>query len=158
MKLNSIPRSWLVVLLLLVAHRNILAHDSSLGTFTFQGRLNDARGPANGLFDFQFSLYPSSFGTNNQVDTTITRQSLMVTNGLFAVPLSFPMMNTSFDGNDRWLEIAVKPGGVATNYVVLSPRQQLTAVPYAVRANTASYASSATSLVGGIPAGQLTGT
>jgi hypothetical protein len=126
----------------------LIAQESSLGSFTYQGRLNDANGPANGSFDFQFSLYPASTGTNNQVDTTITRSFVAVSNGLFAVKLAFSLANSSFDGSDRWLEIAVKPGGVPTNYFVLNPRQQITAAPYAIKADGASIATTAYSVPG----------
>ena len=113
------------------------AQGSSLGSFTYQGRLNDANGPASGLFDFQFSLYPASFGTNNQVGTSVSSSSLPVTNGLFTAALSFPMASTSFDGNDCWLEISVRPSLSGSTFVTLSPRQQITAAPYAMRAANA---------------------
>ena len=95
----------------------VCGQGSSLGSFTYQGRLNDASGPANGLFDFQFSLHPASLGTNNQIDTTITRQVLPVSNGLFTVTLSFPMaqdFHAAFDtGTDDKHIATVDADGVA---------------------------------------------
>ena len=130
------------------------AQGPSLGSFTYQGVLSDAGGPANGLFDFQFSLYPASTGTNSQVDTTLFYPAVSVSNGLFAVSLDFPMANSSFDGNDRWFEIAVKPV-LGTNFVTLSPRQKITATPYAIAAGNLSGTISASQLSGAIPLGQL---
>ncbi len=137
-------RVWALCLLQSVFCLSAAAQPNS---FTYQGRLDDASGPANGLFDFQFALYPASFGTNNQVDTTITQQFLPVSNGLFTVQLTFPMAG-NFDGSDRWLEIAVRPAGLATNYVTLAPRQQITSAPYALTAQR---------VTGSVTAGQLTG-
>jgi alpha-tubulin suppressor-like RCC1 family protein len=131
------------------------AQGSSIGSFTYQGRLKDTNGPANGLYDFTFSLYDnSSFG--NQISTSVTRQFLPVTNGLFAVPLDFPGAN-NFPGTDRWLEIAVHPSGIGTN-ITLSPRQQITAAPYAIRAASANSATMAEVITGSVSAGQIVGT
>jgi len=158
-RFNLRPFGFAAILLsaLGIASPSARAQGSSLGSFTYQGRLNDASGPANGVFDFQFSLYSSSTGPG-QIDTTITSLFLPVTNGLFTVQLSFPMANSSFNGSDRWLEIAVKAGGVATNYIVLSPRQQITSAPYAIRAGSAASAATAQNVSGPVPATQITGT
>ena len=123
------------------------AHAQS-ASFTYQGRLDSFGSPVNGLYDFQFSLYPASFGTNNQVDTTVSHLALPVTNGLFSVLLDFPMATATFDGSARWLEIAVRPGLVGSNYTTLSPRQQLTATPYAFRAANLSGTVAAEQIVG----------
>ncbi len=110
------------------------AQGSSLGSFTYQGRLNDANGPANGRFDFQFALFPDTFNTNNQVDTTMTVNALGVSNGLFTTELVFPQGAVDFDGSDRWLQIWVRPSFIGTNYIALSPRQRITSAPYAIAA------------------------
>ncbi len=112
-------------------------------TITYQGRLNDTNGPVNGLFDFSFALFPASIG-GGQIGTTVLRTSQPVTNGLFTIQLEFPEAD-SFSGADRWLEIALHPSGVGSN-VTLSPRQQITAAPYAIRAAT---------LAGTLPLAQL---
>ncbi len=136
---------------------NARAQGSSLGSFTYQGRLNDASGPANGLFDFQFSLYSSGAPGPGQIGTPIITPRVPITNGLFTVTLNFPELNT-FNGADRWLQITVKPGGVPTNYTLLNPRQQITSAPYAIRAGSAASATTAQSVVGPVPASQITGT
>jgi len=68
-----------------------------------------------------------------------------VTDGLFTVQLEFGA--AAFQGNARWLAIAVRCSG-DTAYTDLPPRQALTAAPYA------SYAlSSPWSGLSGVPAG-----
>src|SRR5208283_2027691 len=58
-----------------------------------------------------------------------------VTNGLFTVLIDFgPGV---FSGQSNWLEIAVETNGVTT-FTTLSPRQELTPVPYAIFAEGAS--------------------
>lgn len=141
--------------LLLAVQIQVLAQSPSLGTFTYQGRLNIGNGLAGGLYDFQFALFPASTGTNNQVDTTITAASVPVSNGLFTVELSFPLVNTSFNGSDRWLEIAVRPSLVGSNYVTLTPRQQITATPYAITAGNLSGTLNAANITGTINLAQL---
>src|SRR5688572_8669622 len=95
--------------------------------FTYQGRLLDGGNPANGQYDFLFSLYDASTG-GNQIGSTLTRSNHTVTNGLFTVTLNFGP--NAFQGSDRWLEIAVRQTGGQV-YAILSPRQALAATPYA---------------------------
>src|SRR5206468_3283792 len=58
-----------------------------------------------------------------------------LTNGLFTVPLTFP--SSVFDGSARWLDLAVRTNGSAGAYTTLSPRQPITAAPYAILASAA---------------------
>jgi len=103
-------------------------------TFTYQGQLSSSSVAQTGLFDLRFQLFTAVSG-GSQVAGTVTVAPLPVTNGLFAAQLTFGV--AAFDGTPRWLEIAVRTNGSAGAYTVLSPRQQITATPYAVRA--ASY-------------------
>lgn len=96
---------------------------------TFQGKLNEADDPANGPFDFQFTLYDAASG-GSQVGDTLTLNDVSVINGLFTVQLNFD--TSAFQGEARWLEIAVRPGESTARYTLLSPRQMITAVPYAL--------------------------
>lgn len=100
-----------------------------LGTgFTYQGRLNDGGSLASGAYDFEFKLYDDS--TNgSQVGSAITA-TVPITDGLFTVSLDFG--NNIFNGEVRWLEIGVRPGGSTVTRTTLSPRQPLTPVPYAL--------------------------
>ena len=101
----------------------------SITSFTYQGRLRDATGPASGNYDLTFALFDAA--TNgSQIGSTLTNLDLPVTNGLFSVSLDFG--TNAFDGNPRWVEIAVRSD---TNILtVLSPRQPITASPYAIAA------------------------
>jgi hypothetical protein len=122
---------WAVVCCLL----HVSDSSSAQGTaFTYQGRLNNAGLPANGIFDLRFTIYDSP-NTGGLVAGPITNSIVAVSNGLFATSLDFGA--GVFIGPDRWLEISVSPGGLA-DFTILTPRQQLTPAPYAVFAGSAS--------------------
>ncbi len=95
--------------------------------FGYQGRLMSGGSPANGAYDFRFSLYDAESG-GQQVGSTVTMEDVPVSNGEFQVILDF---GNVFDGTALWLEIAVRPGDSNGAYTTLSPRQPLLAVPYA---------------------------
>jgi hypothetical protein len=102
---------------------------ASVGTaFTYQGRLTEDGAPANGPYDFRFTLYNSETG-GSQVGSTISWGDVSVDNGLFTVRVDF---GNVFDGTALWLEVAVRPGASTDDYTVLDPRQPLTATPYAL--------------------------
>lgn len=133
-------------------------HAAAQGTaFTYQGRLNSGGAPANGIYDLQFTVY-DAVSNGIAVSNPLTNSAAGVTNGLFIVTLDFG--DGIFDGNSRWLEIAVSTNG-ANNFVTLAPRQQITPTPYAIMANSASNLLgnlSTTQLTGTFPANQLSGT
>lgn len=95
--------------------------------FTYQGQLLEAGSPANGSYDFQFSLYDAESG-GTQAGITIS-QNLTVSNAYFYTSLDFG--TGVFDGTAFWLETAVSPAG-AGSYTTLSPRQPLNPAPYAL--------------------------
>ena len=101
--------------------------------FTYQGRLTLSGAAANGLYDFQFGLFDQATG-GAQIGGLVTSQGVTLTNGLFTVVLDFG--STVFNGDARWLEISVRPSGGSPTYTLLSPRQALTAAPYALYAAT----------------------
>ncbi len=117
--------------------------------FTYQGRLNDGAGPANGSYDLTFALFDTNT-VGTQQGATLTNTATPVTNGLFTVTLDF---GNQFPGAARWLEIGVRTNSGGA-FATLAPRQQLTASPYAVQALNASVAATASS----VPAANLTGT
>ena len=101
---------------------------AAVGTaFTYQGRLTDGGNPANGAYDLEFKLYNAA-GGGTQVGSTVTLADVTVSDGLFTVSLDFGAV---FDGTDLWLQIGVRPGDSGGTYTSLSPRQPLTAAPYA---------------------------
>ncbi len=113
--------------------------------FNFQGRLNDGTNPANGSYDLQFRLFNAITG-GNPVGTVAERPNTPLINGVFSVNLDFGA--TAFNSpNAVFIEIAVKPSASANAFTVLGPRQQLTVVPFAVRANNATNADNSTNSV-----------
>ncbi len=98
-------------------------------SFTYQGRLSDGGNAANGTYDFEFRLYNRAT-TGGKVGPTLTKDDVAVTEGLFTVELDFG--SGRFTGDARWLETDVRPGGSTSAYTTLTPRQALTATPYAL--------------------------
>jgi hypothetical protein len=97
--------------------------------FTYQGRLVDGGQPANRSFDLQFSLTTTS-SDESYVGASLTFAAVQVQSGIFTVMLDFGA--GVFDGSARWLEIGLRPSGSTDPYILLSPRQPITAVPYAM--------------------------
>lgn len=95
--------------------------------FTYQGRLTTNGGPQGGTYDLAFALYAAANG-GNALAGPVTNSTVTDINGLFTVTLDFG--GSVFDGQPRWLEIGVRPAN-SGNFTPLSPRQALTASPYA---------------------------
>src|SRR5438105_766887 len=119
----------------------------SQGTaFTYQGRLTENTGAANGNYDFIFQLFDAANGGASQ-GGPLTNNGVSLNNGLFTVTLDFGI-NPFSGGAARWLEIGVRTNG-AGSFGILNPRQALTATPYAIMSGSAS------NLLGSLPASQL---
>src|SRR5437762_205559 len=125
------------VLAFLLAANSAFAQGSS---FTYQGRLTDGGTAANGLYDLQFALFDSA-SSGAQIGSTQTLNSVLVSAGVFSVTLDFGA--NSFNGANRFLEISARLSG-AGSFTLLTPRQQVTATPYAIRSVNASSADTAT--------------
>lgn len=95
---------------------------------TYQGQLTDVGLPANGSYDFQFALYTTAEG--GAALDTIQVPGLTVSGGLVNATLDFT--DVPYDGQALWVEVGVRPGNSAGAYTVLSPRQSLSAAPYAL--------------------------
>lgn len=109
--------------------------------FTYQGHLTDGGGPANGAYDFQFILYDAGVD-GAQVGPVVTADDVDVSAGRFTVTLDFGPV---FGGDALWLEIAVRAGDSTAAYTILSPRQPLTAAPYALGLRAGAVVSGAVS-------------
>lgn len=118
--------------------------------FSYQGSLNNGGASANGNYDFEFALFDALNG-GNQVGPTVSRNSVVVTNGTFSVLLDFG--NTTFPGAARFLEIRVRPSG-QPGITILSPRQAITSAPYSIKSSNADLATNSTQL-GGVAANQF---
>ncbi len=126
---------------------------SQTTAFTYQGSLHDNANPATGAFDFEFQLFTAASG-GAAVGPVVTLNDVAVAAGLFTVALDFGAV---FDGASRFVQIAVRPGASMDAYAVLSPRQAITATPYALNAaNLMSPANSPLDIrVGGVRALRL---
>jgi hypothetical protein len=127
--LKTIP-SCIATLALIAA----LAHAEPLGSaFTYQGRLSDGSGPADGTYDLQFAVYDAPAG-GSPVAPVVDHADLTVADGLFHVDLDFG--SNAFTGQALWLEIAVRSGESEGQYATLAPRQALSPAPFALFAMT----------------------
>jgi len=97
-------------------------------TFNYQGRIIKDGVPITSTCAIEFKLFDASTG-GNQIGTTQTHGSVTVKAGLFTVALNFG--DSAFTGDQRYLQVAFKCSGDA-NWTTMSPRQPLTAVPYAL--------------------------
>ena len=100
--------------------------------FTYQGQLKSSNNPVNGTCDFQFSLYDAVSG-GAQVGAMQTIPTVNVVNGVFTVVLNGGgEFGPAFTGEDRFLAIAVRCPAGSGSYTPLTPRQRLSAAPYAL--------------------------
>ena len=114
--------------------------------FTYQGSLNTSGTPASGNYDFQFALFDAASG-GAQLGSTLTRSTVAVANGVFAVSLDF---GGQFPGANRFLDISVRTTGGGA-FTSLIPRQLVNSAPYSVKSLNADNATNATQLGGLAP-------
>jgi hypothetical protein len=108
-----------------------LPGSAQVTAFNYQGRLVDYTNPANGRYDFLFTL---TDGATNPVAPAVTNIGVLASNGLFNVTLDFGP--TAFDGTARWMWIGVKSNQGILPFEMLSPPQPLTPAPYAIFATS----------------------
>lgn len=97
---------------------------------TYQGYLEDSSGPITDNCDFQFSIFGSADGTD-QIGLTQTHPNEWVENGYFTVGY-IDFGSNVFQGDQRFLEIAVSCPSGSGSYSTLSPRQAIMPAPYAL--------------------------
>lgn len=111
----------------------------------YQGTLTDANNvPLEGTYNLSFRIYDAS--TAGNLLWSETQTSVSVSNGVFSVLLgNVTPLNLAFD-KDYWLSTEVGTSGE------MSPRQRITSVGYAIRAEVSETISDPTFLVprGGI--------
>jgi hypothetical protein len=111
------------------------AAQAPLGTeFTYQGQLKDGGTPADGMHDFRFRLF-DALEDGLQVGATLCADNVTVADGLFTIAVDFGA--DVFNGDERFLEIEVRADtglgcGNPAGFVILGPRQGLTAAPNAL--------------------------
>ena len=109
--------------------------------FTYQGQLEGNGTPTTATCDFAFSLWDAAGSGapptgGNQLGAQAV-SGVNITDGLFTVQLNGTQQLgvNAFAGDDRYLQITVNCPGLGN--VTLSPRQKLTATPYAVYSQSA---------------------
>ncbi|MHC4640267.1 MAG: hypothetical protein ACYS32_01390 [Planctomycetota bacterium] len=148
-QMKSTKISAILVLGLVICQINIVKAAPMGTAWTYQGRLMDTNEPGDGLYDFQFNLFDDgNTVTGNPVGIPVNKSDVDVIEGYFTVELDFG--GDVFDGNSVWLEIIVRPGDSndVSDFVTLSPRQQVTPTPNAIYAAKAPWSGLA-----GIPLG-----
>ena len=139
---NMLQRLFITLVMLSTLNTQLSTLHAQGTAFTYQGRLNNGGGAANGSYDLTFTL----FATNTSgiaIAGPVTNTAVGVTNGLFTTLVDFGL--GAFIGTSNWLEIAVSTNA-ANNFTTLAPRQQLTPVPYAITAANVSGTISAAQL------------
>lgn len=113
------------------AHAALATLAQTLGPeFTYQGLVEQSGTPLDNTADFQFRLFTALTG-GTQIGSTQAVNNVTVTEGRFAAELNFGA--SAFDGNERYLEIALRSPAGGGTFTTLTPRQPLTAVPYALK-------------------------
>ncbi|HEX5220981.1 MAG TPA: sialidase family protein, partial [Verrucomicrobiae bacterium] len=125
---------------------SVIAVVAQTSTFTYQGQLTANGDRANGFYDLRFTLHDAAT-LGGQVGNALTNTAVNVSNGVFTVLLDF---GNVFDGSARWLSVGVRSNGAAVDFTVLSPRQLVTATPYAIRAANYTGTLGTTNLTGKI--------
>ena len=126
-----------VTILLLLIAGIALAQTTA---FSYQGKLTDNGTPASGNYDLTFKLFDTAtVGSGVQQGATLSLTNVAVSGGVFTVTLDFGACASCFNGATRFLEIAVKPSS-GTTFTTLTPRQGVTATPYALRSVSATTA------------------
>ncbi len=94
--------------------------------FTYQGEIEKSGAPFTGDCELRFGIFDAPSG-GSQTGSTQTASANVVA-GLFSVLVN---ANGAFDGTTRYLQVAARCPSGTGSFVDLSPRQQLTASPYA---------------------------
>jgi hypothetical protein len=116
-------RLFVALIMALVAAAPSPAQSPLLPIVNYQGRLTEGGVPVNGTADITARLWDALVG-GNPVSAPSDYLGVPVNDGLFSINLTFG--GDVFNGDSRWLELIV-------NGVTLSPRQLITASPYALQ-------------------------
>lgn len=121
-------RSWIrLILAAILSAVGAVAQGAS--AFTYQGQLSLHGSPTNGTCSMQFRLFNQS--TGGSLLDTIGPQDVAVSSGVFTALLDFGA--EKLGSGERWLEVSTDCG---TGLIQLSPRQPITATPYATFSNS----------------------
>jgi hypothetical protein len=129
---TTMQNRWLILGLSVLFSAMLWVAGRAQAVITYQGYLRMGGAPANGNFDFIFTLYDAPMA-GNQVGAQVRINNKLVRNGLYTVELDFGPQNVIWNAlpaRNRWLEIQVRPAG-GGNFMTLAPRVRIHAAPYA---------------------------
>ncbi len=115
-------------LIALVAVAPSLGETPLTTAFTYQGQLKQNGIPVNGTVNMVISLWDAATD-GNPIGPIVDPAPVQVTNGVFTVQLDY---GNVFNGDARWLQIAVNNPAGGGGFSTLAPRQPLTAAPHAL--------------------------
>lgn len=98
--------------------------------FTYQGVFTQNGAPFSGTVEMQFTLWDAASSGTQIAATAPTSLLVVASNGLFNASVDFGA--TPFSGADRWVQVEART--TLAPFTTLSPRQKVTATPYALRA------------------------
>jgi hypothetical protein len=104
------------------------AADPMPTAFTYQGELRNNGAPVNGTLQVFITPYAEAQG-GAPLAATVEVDGVPAVDGLFSLPIDFGP--GFFVGDDVWLEIGMRVNG--GDQQLLSPRQQVTPAPYALK-------------------------
>jgi hypothetical protein len=128
----TMQNRWLILGMSVLVSAMLWVAGRAQAVITYQGYLRMGGAPANGNYDFIFTLYDDAMA-GNQVGAQVRINNKLVRNGLYTVELDFGPQNVIWNAlpaRNRWLEIQVRPAG-GGNFMTLAPRVRIHAAPYA---------------------------
>src|SRR5690349_9244512 len=123
--------TWIALLMAALISVRVSAQ-TPLGTdFTYQGQLKGSGALVAGSADFQFSLFDAETG-GTMVAPMLLKENVGIVNGLFKVAMDFGA--GAFNGDARWIQVAVRSPTGSGGFTTLTPRQPVTVAPHATYA------------------------
>lgn len=131
-------RGWVAVAavaLALVLEYSTVAHAEPPEIIGYQGVLafNNGTLVDDGLYGLRFRIYDAASGGTSLFEQTLT---VSVRDGLYNVLLTAPGLAAVFDSSLRFVEVAIVAGPGIGGTIVMSPRQPIASVPYALAARS----------------------
>jgi hypothetical protein len=110
------------------AHALQAALPATGSAISYQGILSDGGGPLNGTCDLRFALY-DALESGNQIGSNDDIMAVAMSSGVFTVLVNAndEFGGDAFNGNARYLSLAVRCPADSGDYTTLTPRSQLTA-------------------------------
>jgi hypothetical protein len=152
MKANAACRTAVLLVFGLAGFTSCPAAEPLGTACSYRGSLVDAGMPAEGNYDLRFTVHDAASGGSTVAGRL--KLAVSVSRGFFTTTLDFG--DAVFTGSARWLEIGVRTNGGPAEFTVLTPRQPILPVPYALFSPYAHRASAATTvLANGVTASSI---